>query len=172
MSRRFSTIKEGIVFSRQPWKAGMGAIQLSGLAKRTRRKASPASSQGEKASHAGFFLSPYENVKQTSSCISVLYRYFLCVKNSLSTDCKHVCADLSRPRPATAFTSAGTVRLQTTLLLITTVFRLLALKINIKPLTWHLFSIMFQLCLTFNKIHWRPLSHDEGCFPHQRLSRN
>lgn len=166
MSRSFSIIKEDIVFSLEPWESGIRATQMNGLAKRE---------QAEKVVcllHC-WMAKPTVCVSfsplwecPTRRLLSFLHRVdSLVSQNSLSVACKNVCADLSEQRPAVAFVPAGRSSLRTTLFLITTVVRLLALKINIKPLTWHLFSITSQLCLSLNKTYRRPFSDDQVCFP-------
>lgn len=56
------------------------------------------------------------------------------------------------------------VSLAATLVLITTVVSLLALKVNIMPLTRHLFSIMSPRCCSVNKTCRRPLPYDSFLF--------
>lgn len=110
MTRRFSIIKEDIVFSLEPWESGIRATQLNGLAKRGR------------AEKVVCLLHCW--VAEPTVCVSFppltalrmptgrLLSFLYCIdslgpKYSLSTACKNVCADLSKQRHAVAFVPAG-----------------------------------------------------------------
>lgn len=110
MTRRFSIIKEDIVFSLEPRESGIRATQLNGLAKRGRAEkvvCLPHCWMAEPTVCVSF--PPLTTLRMpTRRLLSFLYCIdSLVPKHPLSTACKNVCADLSKQRPAVASVPAG-----------------------------------------------------------------
>lgn len=110
MTRRFSRIKEDIVFSLEPWESGIRATQLNRLAKRGRAEKVVCLLHCWMAEPTVCVSFPPLTALRmpTGRLLSFLY----CIdslgpKYSLSTACKNVCADLSKQRHAVAFVPAG-----------------------------------------------------------------
>lgn len=79
MTRRFSRIKEDIVFSLEPWESGIRATQLNGLAKRGRAEKVVCLLHCWVAEPTVCVSFPplthrFENANRTASLIFVLYR--------------------------------------------------------------------------------------------------